>query len=160
MPPVHNKGIETLALDVQSSSSLKEAVAQVSDLTEGGLIHSSTMLEAAIRCLMLILMSPKRKPYSTSTFSHFSAPRRAFLPLRLNSSSAMFISGTSVVGVTSLRFQSVYNASKGAAPSMTDMLKLELAPFGHQSLLTSRLELSRPTSLLVAKPMTTYVISL
>jgi 1-acylglycerone phosphate reductase len=56
---------------------------------------------------------------------------QAFLPLIMKSTyGGMIVNNTSIVSVASVPMQGVYSASKAAAASLTETLRLELAPFG------------------------------
>jgi 1-acylglycerone phosphate reductase len=56
---------------------------------------------------------------------------QAFLPLLLKSSyGGMIANNTSLASVAAVPLQGIYNASKAAAASLTETLRLELLPFG------------------------------
>ena len=130
MKAVQNEGVETLALDVQSPSSLQEAVTQVSKMTGG---HLDALVNNAGGGYSMpytdIDVVEAKALFDLNVWSLVSTTQ-AFLPLLLKSKAAMIINNTSIASVLPFPLQSVYNASKAAAASMTDSLRLELAPFG------------------------------
>ena len=130
METAQAEGIETLALDVQSSASLTEAVAEVSKLTGG---HLDALVNNAGGGYSMpytdIDVNEAKALFDLNVWSLVSTTQ-AFLPLLMKSTAAMVINNTSTASVMAFPFQSVYNASKAAAASMTDSLRLELAPFG------------------------------
>jgi NAD(P)-dependent dehydrogenase (short-subunit alcohol dehydrogenase family) len=123
-------GIETLLLDVLSAQSISDCVSAVSDLTGGSLDilinnsgagHNMPLADTDI--------AEARKTFDLNVWA-LLAVTQAFLPLLLESSrGAMVINNTSIVSVTPVPMQGIYNASKAAAAMLTDNLRIELAPF-------------------------------
>jgi 1-acylglycerone phosphate reductase len=124
-------GIESIQLDVNSLESVTAAVAKVSELTGGtldallnnaGAGHSMPVLD-----LDLVHV---REMFELNVFSLITVTRES-LPLLLKSShGGMVINNTSIVSMMPLPFQGAYTASKAAAASLNESLRLELAPFG------------------------------
>ncbi|KAI8961685.1 putative estradiol 17 beta-dehydrogenase [Daldinia sp. FL1419] len=128
---VEAAGIETIKLDVLSDESVAGAVAKVRELTGGTL---DTLLNNAGAGYSLPLMDvdidKAREIFDLNVFSIIRTTR-AFLPLLIQSE-GMVVNNTSGVAMTAgaIPFQGSYNASKAAAANLTEVLRLELAPFG------------------------------
>ena len=136
---VTEAGIETLQLDTLSEDSIKECVSAVEKLTGGSLDMLLNNAGAGYSMpLMDLDLAKTRELFELNTFSLISTTR-AFLPL-LRKSTTMHggMQGGTVVNNTScasllpatLPFGGAYSASKAAATSFTEVLRLELEPFG------------------------------
>jgi len=123
-------GVETLTLDVTSQSSITECVSRVSSLTGGKLDilvnnsgggYSMPLVDASL--------DDARKLFDLNVWA-ILAVTQAFLPLLLKSDhGGMIVNNTSIVSVFPIPMTGIYNASKAAAATLTDNLRLELAPF-------------------------------
>ncbi|KAH7395955.1 hypothetical protein BKA64DRAFT_675018 [Cadophora sp. MPI-SDFR-AT-0126] len=117
-------GIQTLTLDVLSSSSIAECVFQVPSLdilvNNAGAMYASPISDISI---------PKAKELFDLNVWSYLAVTQGFLPLLLKSE-GIIANHTSVVSVLALPWQATYNASKAAMAMYSDTLRLELAPFG------------------------------
>jgi 1-acylglycerone phosphate reductase len=128
-------GIETIQLDVVSDASIASAVSQVSDLADGALDVLLNNAGAGYSMpLMDLDMDQARKVFDLNVFSLLGVTR-AFLPLLLRSTHAgggVVVNNTSCSSLIAgaLPFAGAYNASKAAAANLTEVLRLELAPFG------------------------------
>ncbi|KAI4858885.1 putative estradiol 17 beta-dehydrogenase [Hypoxylon rubiginosum] len=124
-------GIETVQLDVSSEESIANAVSAVKKLTGGSLDALVNNAGAAFNMpLMDIEIEKARALFELNTFSLLTTTR-AFLPLLMESTGgAMVVNNTSILSVSAVPFSGVYAASKAAATSLTEVLRLELAPFG------------------------------
>ncbi|RYP45206.1 hypothetical protein DL768_008399 [Monosporascus sp. mg162] len=126
-------GITTVQLDVMSDESVANAVSTVRDLTGGSLDALVNNAGAAYSLpLMDIDIDKARQLFDLNTFSMLRVSR-AFLPLLMKSThGGRIINNTSAASLTAgaLPFQGAYNASKAAATNLTEVLRLELAPFG------------------------------
>ncbi|KAK5057872.1 hypothetical protein LTR84_011873 [Exophiala bonariae] len=128
---VRSRGIETVALDVQSEKSIQEAVLQVSDLTGGsldvlinnaGIGYSAPLSDTSI--------TKSKEIFDVNVWGLLSTTQ-LFLPLLLQSKkNPMVVNNTSIDSVISAPFSGVYNASKAAAAMITGNLRLELSSFG------------------------------
>ncbi|KAL6831878.1 NAD(P)-binding protein [Trichoderma camerunense] len=112
-------GIEIVQLDTTSDESIAACVAQVSKLTSGSLD---------------VLINNAGAGYSMplNVFSLITVTR-AFFPLLVKSSTGgLVVNNTSCMALphASMPFSGAYNASKAAAANFSEMLRLELAPFG------------------------------
>lgn len=130
MANLSSKGIETLPLDVLSPSSIAECVSAVSSKTSGRLDilvnnsgggYSMPLSDASI--------DKTRELFELNVFSVLQMTQ-AFLPLlRESEFGGLLVNQTSISSVTTVPMTGIYNASKAAAASLTDNLRLELAPF-------------------------------
>ena len=124
MTQVASLGIETLTLDVQSDSSIADCVSKLSDLdilvNNAGAAYSMPASDLSI---------PKAKDIFDLNVWSYLAMTQAFLPLLLKSR-GMIVNQTSIAAITTIPFQSTYNASKAAMAMFSDSQRLELAPFG------------------------------
>ena len=138
LEPLAAQSINTLALDVTSSSSIASAVSAVSSSLQEGKGLDMLINNAAGSYTMPIVdvsLDAARQLFDVNVWSHI-AVSQAFLPLLLKSSTpsageqALIVNHTSVGSVTALPFQGIYNSSKAALAMLTDTMRMELAPFG------------------------------
>ena len=137
--PLAERSIETLALDVTSSSSIASAVSSVSSSLPEGRGLDMLINNAAGSYTMPIAdvsLDAARELFDVNVWSHI-AVTQAFLPLLLKSTATssasgqpMIVNHTSVGSVTAVPFQGIYNSSKAALAMLTETMRLELAPFG------------------------------
>ena len=124
MTQVTALGIETLTLDIQSSSSITACVAKLPSLdilvNNAGTSYSMPFSDLSI--------PEAKKLFDVNVWSYL-AVTQAFLPLLL-ASKGMIVNQTSIVATVAVPFQSAYNASKAASAIFSDSQRLELAPFG------------------------------
>ncbi|CAM1503482.1 Fc.00g010730.m01.CDS01 [Cosmosporella sp. VM-42] len=124
MAQLTSLGIDTLALDILSSSSIATCVSKLSHLdilvNNAGSSYSMPVSDLSI--------PEARNLFDLNVWSHI-AVTQAFLPLLLESK-GMIVNQTSVVSSTAVPFQSAYNASKAALAMFSDSERLELKPFG------------------------------
>jgi NAD(P)-dependent dehydrogenase (short-subunit alcohol dehydrogenase family) len=125
--------LETLTLDVTSAASIAQAKAAIDERTGGagvdvlvnnagyGLLGPTEMISDA----------EMRAQYETNVFG-LMAVTRAFLPAMHARGSGRIINVSSIGGLMTLPFFGVYNSTKYAVESLSDGLRLELAPFGIQ----------------------------
>lgn len=130
---VRTAGIEYVRMDVGSEDSIAAAVAEVTALT-GGSLDALVNNAGGGYCMPVIHMDLEQTSavFDLNVFSIIRVTR-AFLPLLLKSSRGPIIanhtSGASLLGC-GIAFHGAYNAAKAAATSITENLRLELAPFG------------------------------
>lgn len=136
---VEAAGIETIQLDTLSDDSIANSVLQIKQLTGGSL---DTLLNNAGAGYSMPLMDldigKTRQLFDLNVFSLISVTK-AFLPLLMESKithggirGGMVVNNTSCssLPVGALPFAGAYNASKAAASSLTEVMRLELGPFG------------------------------
>lgn len=118
-------GIETMELDVQSSTSIAACVAKIHslDLLINNAGASYTMPIADID------IDEARKLFETNVWGCI-AVTQAFLPLLMDSPKALIVNHTSIGAGMSIPFQGVYNASKAAMSMFSETMRLELEAFG------------------------------
>lgn len=125
-------GIETIQLDVTSDESITKAVSQVSELTSGSLDLLLNNAGAGYAMPLLDLnLDEARKLFDLNVWSIISMTR-LFLPLLAKSQhGGKVVNNTSISSLSGgmLPFAGAYAASKAAAAALTDMLRMELAPF-------------------------------
>jgi NAD(P)-dependent dehydrogenase (short-subunit alcohol dehydrogenase family) len=129
-------GIETLQLDTLSDESISRCVSRVRELTGGSLDALLNNAGAGYAMpLMDVDLARARALFDLNVWSLLSVTR-AFLPLLRESTrgggGGMVVNNTAAASVPAgaMPFSGAYNASKAAAASLTESLRLELAPFG------------------------------
>ena len=123
--------LETLELDVTSARSIAAASAEVDRRTDGRgldvLINNAGY--GLWAPLELVTDDDLRKQFDTNVFG-LMAVTRAFVPAMRARGQGRVLNVSSVGGRITLPFGGAYNATKYALESMSDALRLELAPFG------------------------------
>ncbi|KAK0743975.1 short chain dehydrogenase [Schizothecium vesticola] len=132
-------GIETLTLDVTSSSSITSAVSSVSSslppgkglnmlINNAGGIYAMPVVDTSI--------DAAKNSFDVNFWSQL-ATTQAFLPLVLSAvasksgpAQAIVVNHSSVVSEIAFPFMGIYNASKAALGMLTETMRLELNPFG------------------------------
>lgn len=125
-------GIDTLPLDTLSDESIANCVARVQDLTGGSLDALLNNAGAGYSMPLLdIDIAKARELFDLNVWSLISVTRAFFPLLRKSSHGAMVVNNTACSSVTAgaMPFSGAYNASKAAAASLTEVLRLELEPF-------------------------------
>jgi len=136
---VREAQIETIQLDTLSEESIKNCVSEVEKLTGGSLDMLLNNAGAGYSMPLLDLdLAKTRDLFDLNVFSLITTTR-AFLPLLRKSTTThggvrggIVVNNTSCSSLTpaALPFAGAYNASKAAATSITEVLRLELEPFG------------------------------
>ncbi|KAH7131059.1 hypothetical protein EDB81DRAFT_950456 [Dactylonectria macrodidyma] len=126
-------GIECVKMDVGSDESISAAVDQVKQLTGGsldGLVNNAG--GGYMTPIIHVDIAQAHELFELNVFSIIRVTR-TFLPLLLKSDRGAIIanntSGSGLLGAGT-PFHGAYNASKAAASSITENLRIELAPFG------------------------------
>lgn len=122
--------IETLPLDVLSSDSIEQCVSSVASQTGGSLDMLINNSGGGYSMPLADVSIPEaRRLFDLNVWSML-AVTQAFLPLLLQSQQGgMVVNNTSVASVVNQPMGGIYNASKAAAASLTENLRLELGPF-------------------------------
>ncbi|KAK3359513.1 IBR finger domain protein [Lasiosphaeria hispida] len=129
---VQQAGIETIALDVLSDTSIAAAAATAAQLTGGSL--DALVNNAGQGYSMPVLdldLATARAVFEINVWS-LVAVTRAFLPLLRAAPRALLVNNTSLssqIGAT-VPYTGAYSASKAAAASLTEALRIELAALG------------------------------
>lgn len=132
-------GLEVIQLDILKQESIDAAVAEVSNLTGGSLDMLLNNAGAGYGMPVMDLQWDAAKDLFELNFFSIITVTKGFLPLLRKSQTVHGgVRGGIVVNNTSgsslwvgaLPWASAYNASKAAATSLTENMRLELAPFG------------------------------
>jgi len=126
-------GLDTIPLDVTDDNSINQAVKSVKEATGGTLdflFHNSgagynmPLLDTEIEVA--------KKLFNLNVFAVI-AVTQSFAPLLIAAKGTILTVG-SVAGKGPLAWQGYYNASKAAVNLLTDQLRIELKPFGVNSI--------------------------
>jgi NAD(P)-dependent dehydrogenase (short-subunit alcohol dehydrogenase family) len=123
--------VETVSLDVTDRDSIARAKSTVDALTGGrGLdVLVNNAGYGVLGPTALITDADMRAQYETNVFG-LMAVTRMFLPQMMARGSGRVINVSSVGGRITLPLFGVYNSTKYAVESLSDGLRMELAPFG------------------------------
>ncbi len=123
--------LDVLALDVTSADSVASAVAQVDVLTEGrGLdVLVNNAGYGQMGPVEEVSDADLRRQYDTNVFGLMSVTR-AFLPKMRARGDGRIVNVGSIGGRYTFPLMGAYNSTKYAVESLSDALRLELAPFG------------------------------
>ncbi len=125
--------LTTLSLDVTDAVSIRAAADEVARITNG------VGLDVLVNNAGFGILAPSletsdaqmRSQYDTNVFG-LMAVTRAFVPAMVARKQGRVINVSSVGGRITLPFFGAYNSTKYAVESLSDALRLELAPFGVQ----------------------------
>ena len=128
--------LSALRLDVTDDASIQAAVAHVDTITGGrGLdVLVNNAGYGLLAPLSEVSDADLRRQFDTNVFG-LMAVTRAFLPAMRERGSGRIINVSSVGGRITMPFGGAYSASKYALESISDALRVELAPFGIQVVL-------------------------
>jgi NAD(P)-dependent dehydrogenase (short-subunit alcohol dehydrogenase family) len=123
--------IHPIELDVTSSASVEAARAMVEQETQGAgidvLINNAGF---SLGCpIELLDDAALRSVFETNVFGLVRVTR-AFVPAMRARRSGLIINMSCITGRITFPFEGAYTASKYAVESISDALRLELAPFG------------------------------
>ncbi|KAJ5179440.1 hypothetical protein N7492_002650 [Penicillium capsulatum] len=133
MKKAKESGMETVQLDTLSDDSISKCVSQVEKLTSGSLDVLVNNAGGGYSMPVLdIDIDKARKLFDLNVWSLISVTRAFFPLLRQSSHGGVVVNNTSCQAVTAgtMPFAGAYSASKAAAASLTEALRLELEPFG------------------------------
>lgn len=123
--------LHALRLDVCDPDSIANAVHQVDALTDGHgldvLVNNAGYGQAG--AVLDVDDALVRKQYDTNVFG-LLAITRAFAPKMIARGSGKVVNISSLGGRLTLPMMGVYNSTKFAVESLSDALRIELAPFG------------------------------
>lgn len=133
---LQNEGLESLQLDLDDSSSIQNAVAEVLERTNGELYalfnNGAFGLPAAVEDLTREAL---RAQFETNLFGWLELTNLV-LPAMRKQGFGRIIQNSSVLGFVALPFRGAYNSSKYALEGLSDTLRLELRGTGiHVSLI-------------------------
>lgn len=128
-------GITTLSLDVSSEESVATCVDEVSKLTGGSLDVLVNNAGGGYNMPLLdVVLEEVSKQFDLNVLSILRMTQGFIHLLRRSQRAhgALLVNNTSLVSTLPVPFQGPYNASKAAAASITECLRLELQTFGIQ----------------------------
>jgi NAD(P)-dependent dehydrogenase (short-subunit alcohol dehydrogenase family) len=133
LAPLADVGISTLPLDVNDDDSIAAAMAAVQE--QAG--HLDMLVNNAgysqVGAVTDLSREALRGQYETNVISPVAVTRAAFPLLRAGasaSSHATLVNVGSIVGLFTTPFAGAYCSSKAAVHSLSDAMRMELAPFG------------------------------
>ena len=133
LAPLAEMGLATLALDVNDDASIAAAIATVA--AEAG--HLDMLINNAgfsqVGAVIDLTREDLRKQYETNVIAPVAMTRAALPLLRAAAGvngKAMVVNVGSIVGLFTTPFSGAYSSSKAAFHSLSDALRMELAPFG------------------------------
>ena len=129
------EGISTLQLDVNDDSSIEAALSTVAD-AEGQLdILVNNAGFSQVGAVLDLQRDDLRRQYETNVISPAVVVQKSLPLLRQavdRSGQALVVNVGSIVGLFTTPFAGAYCSSKSAIHSISDALRMELAPFGIQ----------------------------
>lgn len=133
LEPLAQQGIATLPLDVNDEASIVAALTHI-ESSEG---HLDMLINNAgfsqVGAVVDLTREDLRRQYETNVIAPVAVIRRAMPLLRkavADKGSAEVVNVGSIVGLFTTPFAAAYCSSKAALHSLTDALRVELAPFG------------------------------
>ena len=133
LAPLAAQGMDTLALDVNDDDSIAAAMASVRD--EAGrldmLINNAGFSQ--VGAVVDLTREDLRRQYETNVIAPVAMTRAALPLLRAAVAAhgrALVVNVGSIVGILTTPFAGAYCSSKAAVHSLSDALRMELAPFG------------------------------
>ncbi len=120
------EGLEAIQLDLDDSTSIKEAVTQVLEATNGelyGLFNNGAYGQpGAVEDLSRDVL---RQQFETNLFGWLELTN-LIIPVMRQQGAGRIIQNSSVLGIINLPYRGAYNASKFALESLSDTLRMEL----------------------------------
>ena len=135
LAPLADQGLSTLALDVNDDASIAEVMATV-EREEGRLdmlVNNAGFSQ--VGAVVDLTRDDLRAQYETNVIAPVAMTRSALPLLRAAAAAngrATLVNIGSIVGLFTTPFAGAYSSSKAAVHSLSDALRMELAPFGIQ----------------------------
>jgi NAD(P)-dependent dehydrogenase (short-subunit alcohol dehydrogenase family) len=133
LAPLAEQGMATLALDVNDDASIASAMAAI-ESAEGRLdMLVNNAGYSQVGAVVDLTREDLRGQYETNVIAPVAVTRAAIPLLRAAvaaGGSATLVNVGSIVGLFTTPFAGAYCSSKAAVHSLTDALRMELAPFG------------------------------
>ncbi|MCB1731618.1 MAG: SDR family oxidoreductase [Halieaceae bacterium] len=135
LAPLAEQGLQTLALDVNDDASIATAMAAV-QAREGRLdmlVNNAGFSQ--VGAVVDLSRETLRRQYETNVIAPVAVTRAALPLLRAGVAAggrATLVNVGSIVGLFTTPFAGAYCSSKAALHSLSDALRMELAPFGIQ----------------------------
>ena len=123
---LQQQGFETLQLDLASSESIQQAVAQLIELTDGkvdGLFNNGAFGQpGAVEDLTRDVL---RNQFETNFFGTHELTN-LIIPLMRQQGHGRILYNSSILGFVAMKYRGAYNASKFALEGLVDTLRIEL----------------------------------
>jgi NAD(P)-dependent dehydrogenase (short-subunit alcohol dehydrogenase family) len=133
LAPLTALGLDTLTLDVNDDASIAAAMASI----ESEVGHLDMLINNAgysqVGAVVDLTREDLRNQYETNVISPVAMTRAALPLLRAavtGQGKAIVVNVGSIVGLCTTPFSGAYSSSKAAVHSLSDGLRMELAPFG------------------------------
>ena len=133
LAPLAALGLDTLTLDVNDDASIAAAMARI----ESEVGHLDMLINNAgysqVGAVVDLTREDLRDQYETNVISPVAMTRAALPLLReavTGQGKAIVVNVGSIVGLFTTPFSGAYSSSKAAVHSLSDGLRMELAPFG------------------------------
>jgi NAD(P)-dependent dehydrogenase (short-subunit alcohol dehydrogenase family) len=133
LAPLAEEGIETLALDVNDDTSIAAAMDVISQRGARLDMLVNNAGFSQVGAVLDLERDDLRRQYETNVISPFVVARQALPLLRASvtvTGTAHVVNIGSIVGLFTTPFAGSYCSSKAALHSLSDALRMELAPFG------------------------------
>ncbi|TKY87699.1 hypothetical protein EX895_003280 [Sporisorium graminicola] len=123
-------GIERVRLDVTDIESIKAAIKDITDTTNGriDILINNAGVNSAVGPLVETPIADIRKTFEANFFGLISVTQTA-APYMIRRRSGVIVNIGSVAAIACMPFGGPYSASKSAVHAASDTLRLELAPF-------------------------------
>lgn len=133
LAPLAKQGLQTLALDVNDDASIAAAMARVeSEVGQLDMLINNAGF-SQVGAVLDLKREDLRQQYETNVISPVAVTRAAMPLLRKAvkvQGKATVVNVGSIVGLFTTPFAAAYCSSKAAVHSLSDALRMELAPFG------------------------------
>jgi NAD(P)-dependent dehydrogenase (short-subunit alcohol dehydrogenase family) len=133
MASLADRGLDTLLLDVNNDTSIAAVMARI----KNDVGHLDMLINNAgfsqVGAVIDLTREDLRKQYETNVIAPVAITRAALPLLRAAAAErgkALVVNVGSIVGLFTTPFAGAYSSSKAAVHSLSDGLRMELAPFG------------------------------
>jgi NAD(P)-dependent dehydrogenase (short-subunit alcohol dehydrogenase family) len=124
-----SEGIETLRLDVGDEGSIRDAVTMVRERAGRIDVLVNNAGQNAFGPILELPLETMRSTFQTNVVGLLAVSQAVF-PIMAEQRSGLFINVGSVVGILPTPFAAAYCASKSAVHMLSDVMRMEVAPFG------------------------------
>ena len=133
LAPLAAEGLQTLALDVNDDNSIAAAMTAIQKVQGRIDVLVNNAGFSQVGAVIDLTREDLRKQYETNVIAPVAVSRAALPLLRAavsKNGSAVLTNVGSIVGLFTTPFAGAYCSSKAAIHSLSDALRMELAPFG------------------------------
>jgi NAD(P)-dependent dehydrogenase (short-subunit alcohol dehydrogenase family) len=124
-----DEGIETLRLDVGDEGSIRDAVTAVRERAGRIDVLVNNAGQNAFGPILELPLERMRSTFETNVVGLLAVSQAVF-PIMAEQHSGLLINVGSVVGILPTPFAAAYCASKSAVHMLSDVMRIEVAPFG------------------------------